>query len=481
VSRVAAGVLAAAVLAAGGSVFALSGADEAPVAEPAAAQQVPISEATLACPESPQTKHIATSLLAVAPAPDDDASTASESGPGSLSVLALGDSSTVIEAAAQAGVPVVRRLATALQPSVVVEAKGAMSVGASAFQWSVEDGKKHSGRALSPCAAASDDWWFNGADTSVGSTSRLVLTNTTPAIAVVDVALFGPKGAVQTVGQRGIALAPDSRQSLDLARFAQSLSHVSVHVHATAGLVTAAVETTRVDGVTPAGSEWLPAATAPSTSTLIDAAVRGAASQDLEIVNPSDVGALVQVQVVEDSGPFVPSGLEAVRVQPESVATVPLGKISHHDAVAVRLTSQTPVTGALVSTAKGGADYAVSAPSPLLADPAVVPVVPDVDLALELTGSSQASTGQLRVTGYDRDGGQVFADTVTVDGLRTTEWTPPGKATKGNADAAYVVISASLDVAAQAVATYRGKDGVASVPVVPGVFSVTRPSVAAIR
>jgi Family of unknown function (DUF5719) len=480
VSRAAAGMLAAAVLMAGGSVFALSDAADAPPAEPTAVQQVPTSEATLACPESPQTKHTDTSLLAVSP-PPDEASAAPAAGPGSLSVAALGDASTPIDSAAQAGVPVVRPLGTAPQPSVVVEAKGAMSSGASAFQWSVEDGKRHSGRAVSPCAAASDDWWFNGADTSVGSTSRVVLTNTTPAIAVVDVELFGPKGAVQTVGQRGIALAPDSRQSIDLSRFAQSLSDVSVHVHATAGLVTAAVESTRVDGVTPAGSEWLPAATAPSTSTVIDPAVGDSASQDLEIVNPSEVGALVQVQVVEDAGPFVPSGLENVRVPPQSVKTVPLGKISHNDPVAVRLTSTTPVTGAVISTAKGGADYAVAAPSPILADAAVVPVVPDVDLALELTGTTQQSTGQFRVTGYDRDGGQVFTDSVTIDGLRTTEWTQPDKAANGNAVAVYLVITASLEADVQAVATYSDKGGVASVPVVPGVFTVTRPSVTPTR
>jgi hypothetical protein len=481
VSRTAAGVVAAAVVVAAGSVYALAGSARPTTVETTAAQQVPTTEATLACPESPQTKHTRTSLLAVTPSAPDGSSTGSTTASGLMTVQRLGVQSAPIETATEVAVPIVRPLGSALQPSVVVGATGSMSAGTAAFQWTLEDGKRRSGRAVSQCAAGSEDWWFNGADTSVGWTSRLVLTNTTPAIAVVDVEILGPKGPVQTVGQRGIALAPDSRQSIDLARFAQSLSALSVHVHATAGLVTAAVETRRVDGVTPAGSEWLPPATAPSVDTVIDAAVGRSAAQDLEIVNPSDVGALVQVEVVDDSGPFVPAGLESVRVQPESVKTVNIGKISHNAAVAVRLTSPTPVTGAVVSTAKGGGDYAVSAPSPSLVDTAVVPVVPDVDLAIEFTGISEQSVGRFKLTGFDRDGQQVFADTVTIDGLRTTEWTPPKTPKKTSGDAAYVVVSVVLDADAQAAAHYSDKDGVSAVPVAPGVFTVTRPAVSASR
>ncbi|HSS67723.1 MAG TPA: DUF5719 family protein [Nocardioidaceae bacterium] len=491
-SRLAAGVLAAAVLAAGGSVYALSNSTEPAPAETTVAEQVPTSEATLACPESPQTKHTSMSLLAVAPRPTADASVDASADPGTLSVSPLGDPSKQLGTASEIGVPVTRSLGVAHGPSVVAEATGRMSAGAAAFQSSVEDGEKHSGRAVAACSAGSDDWWFNGADTSVGSTSRLVLTNTTPAIAVVDVELFGPKGPSLTVGQRGIALAPDSRESLDLARFAPNLDTVTVHVLATEGLVTAAVETTRIDGVTPAGSEWLPPASAPDTDVVIDAAVDGSATQDLQIVNPADVGALVQVQVIEDTGPFVPAGLESVRVAPGSVTTVKLGKISHNDPVSVRLTSSTAVTGAVVSTAKGGADYAVSSPSPLLTGQAVLPVIPDVDLAVTFSGTSQQSTGQYKVAGFDQSGNQVFVDTVNVDGLRTGTWTPPtddsNKGPKGpnkgrnkkpgdKATAVYLVITPSLDTDVQGIAVYSDKDGVAALPIVPGVFSVTRPSV----
>jgi hypothetical protein len=480
VSRVAGIVVAVAVLGAAGSAYALSDATAPPAAVTAAAQRVATTDATLACPESPQTKHTTTSLLAVTPPPEGGAT--GSTGGGSLSVRVLADGGAAVgDGESQAGVPVVTTLSTDLEPSVVVEAKNAMAPGAAAFQSSVDDGKNRSGRAVSLCAAGSDDWWFNAAATSVGSTSRLVLTNTTPAIAVVDVEIFGPEGAVQTVGQRGIALAPSSRQTLDLARYAPSLSAASVHVHATAGLVTAAVETSKVAGVTPAGSEWLPASPAPSTSTVIDAAVDGSASQDLQIVNSADVNALVQVQVVEDSGPFVPSGLDSVRVPPGSVKTVKLGKITHNDAVAVRLTSATPVTGALVSTARGGADYAVSAASPLLTDAAVVPVLPDVELAVVLTGVSQQSTGRFRLTGYDQTGAEVFAHSVTVDGLRTAMWTPSDRVSKRRPRAVYLVVSPSLDTDFQAVAVYSDKNGVSAVPVTPGVFTVTRPSVTAAR
>jgi hypothetical protein len=163
------------------------------------------------------------------------------------------------------------------------------------------------------------------------------------------------------------------------------------------------------------------------------------------------------------------------------VKIINLGKITHNGAAAVRLTSSTPVTGAVVSTTKGAADYAVSAPSPLLTDAAVVPVVADVDLALEFTGSSERSSGQYDVVGFDRDGEQVFADTVAIDGLRTTEWTPPKKALQSDRPPAYIVVSPSLGADAQAIAQYSDKHGASAIPIAGGIFTVTRPSVTAIR
>jgi hypothetical protein len=469
VRRLSAAALAVAVVVTAASVYTLSGAVEPTASEVSAARQVPTTNATLACPESPKSKRSETSLLAVAPPAQSSA------GSGSITVGALGDTWTPADSETEAGVPVVHPVGRSLEPAAVVGATGSLSAGTAAFEWSLESGNKRSGRSVTACAASSDDWWFNGVDTAVGSTSRLSLANTTSAIAVVDLEIFGPHGAVQTVGQRGIALAPDSTDSIDLARFAPGLDAASVHVHATAGLVTAAIGTSLLEGVTPAGSEWLPPAAEPTTDVVIDAAFDRSASQDLQIVNPDDVGALVQVQVVDDSGPFVPSGLEDVRIPPESVKSVKLGSISHNGPVSVRLTSPTPITGAVVSSARGGGDYAVSAPSPSLTDSAVVPVLPNTDLALQFTGSTQQSSGQFTVTGYDRQGQPVFDDTVTVDGLRTAQWTPPKK--KGAAKAAYLVVAATLETPAQAVAQYAADDGIAALPLTPGVFSVTRPAV----
>jgi hypothetical protein len=469
VSRLSAAALAIAVAVTAASTYALSGAAEPTASDVSVARQVPTSEATLACPQPPQRKSATSSLLAVAPPSD------SPSASGSMTVSALGDPATLVETEMQQGLPVVRPVGGALQPAAVVDATGSMSAGMASFQWSVESGNKHSGRSITACLAGSDDWWFHGVNTAVGSVSRLDLTNTTPAIAVVDLEIFGPHGAVETVGQRGIALAPDSGQTIDLARFAPNLDAATVHVHATAGLVTAAVGSSLLEGVTPAGSEWLPPVPEPTTDVVVDAAFDRSASQYLEIVNPGDVGALVQVEVIDDSGPFVPSGLENVRVAPESVKSVKLGKISHNGPVSVRLTSPTPISGAVVSTERGGSDYAVSAPSASLTDSAVVPMVSDVDLALQFTGSTQQSTGQFTVTGYDRLGQPVFDDTVSVDGLRTTQWTPPETKTAGKA--AYIVVSVAFDAPAQAIAQYSGPDGVAALPLTPGVFSVTRPAV----
>ena len=296
-----------------------------PIEAPArSADVVSAPTATLSCPESPGSKQTETSLLAVAPVGADD----EDGGAGAVSVLAK-DATSELGALTTRGVPALLDLTPADRPSAMVTASAGLAPGLSASQWSRAQKKAGSGLAVSGCGTPSDDWWFAGVSTSVGAVSRLVLSNPTPAVAEVDLTFYGPDGVVDAVGERDIAIASFGRQSLDLARFAPGVDALAVNVAAQSGRVVAAVRTDLVDGTTPAGTEWIPPSTPPADDIVINAGFAGdETEQQLQLANPSDRQALVSVQVIDKDGPFAPTQLQDVSIDPGQVITKKLTSVT---------------------------------------------------------------------------------------------------------------------------------------------------------
>lgn len=464
-SRVSAAVAAAACAVSIGAVaWASRPAEPLAVSERSAAE-VPTTQTTLACPESTARAKASTRLSAVAPAGPGTA--------GQVAVAPLGEAATELGTVDTAGEVLSLALGADAQPAAVVTGRRALSRGLAAWQATREAGKAITGEAVSWCLPAADAWWFSGVSTDVGSTSRLVLTNTTPAVAVVDLAFYGPDGEVQAVGERGIAVPPQGRAALPLARFAPGLDAATVAVRATTGRVTAALHTEYRTGVTPSGVEWVPPGAPPAPKVLVGSGVAATPSQSLQITNPGDREALVRVRVLDASGAFTPSGLDDVRVGPGAVVSEDLGDIVDKDAAAVLLTANVPVTGAVVSTTGGrGADVAVSAVGRPLSGPAVVPVLPGADLQVAFASAERAG-GKVRIQGFTADGGRVADQTVNLKGLVTTTWEPPA-----GSDAAYYTVTPLIEAAVQGVALYAGGDGLATLPVTSGPTTVTRPDVA---
>jgi hypothetical protein len=342
-------------------------------------------------------------------------------------------------------------------PPVLVVGTGTLSAGLTAAQWQQSHGDNATGISAASCRAPSDDWWFNGVDTAVGFTSTLVLSNPTPAIAVVDLAFYGPDGEISAVGGRGVALAPDSSQS----------------VHADQGRVVAAVRTDHTEGATPKGSDWVPPAPPASTDVVVNAALPGQA-QSLAITNPGTRQALVQIRVIDADGQFVPTGLGDVQIPPGAVVTKDLAPVTSGDASAVHLTSTVPVSGATITTSTRNAeDFAVVGSSATLDEPAVVPVVPGADLSLVFAGRDR-TTSTLAIDCFDAAGASLSHDELRAPGSTLTTWTAP--ATK---KAAVVVVTVESGSGVQGVAQYDGKLGVAALPVLSGTYTVTRPAVSA--
>ena len=108
----------------------------------------------------------------------------------------------------------------------------------------------------------------------------------------------------------------------------------------------------RSDGRTPIGADWQVPASAPATTAVIPGVPEGEGGRQLVVTNPTEARATVQVQVLGLQGPYAPTGAEIVELAPESTATVDLVTGLAGESGTVKLTSDQPVTGAVISTSE---------------------------------------------------------------------------------------------------------------------------------
>lgn len=466
-------VCALTVLAAGATVAMAGNSSDPLVAEPRSPEVVATPTATLSCPESPASKRTQTRMLAVTPSESPEgAESPAADGSAAVSVLAQGDESVLEELSAR-GVPAQLRLTTEDEPAAVVRATGNMAPGLAAAQWSAASKNAGNGLAASQCLAPDDEWTFGGVSTAVGATTRLVVSNPTPAVAVFDLEFFGPEGKVEAVGARGIAMASQTQQSYDLAQFAPGVEAMAMRLNVDSGRIVAAVHTDLVAGNDANGSEWIAASEPPATEVLVNPTFANGSDQQLQIANPSDREALVQVQIVTESGPFAPSKLQDLEVAPFSVVTKKLAAITDKQAAAVHVTSTAPVVATVVERSDKTEDFAVASSSAAVKAPAVVPVIDGADLSLAFS-SDQRASGKVNIAAYARDGSEVSSTSFNFKGFTTKLWEPNAKTVE---QAAYLVVSLPADVDLHGVAQYSRSDGVTSLPITPGTYTLSKPSV----
>ncbi len=439
---------------------------------------VPASHAQLSCPETATGRGLSTDLVAVAPPVESSGAAAATQG--SLTVRALSTQTSaarkILARADQVATAISTTLSATALPAVTIDAVGGLAPAAYAAQRTVRAASRDAGLAVAACSATADSWWYAGVDTAVGSTSRLVLSNPTPAVAVVDLTFYGPQGRVAAVGAHGIPVAPRTRQSLDLARFAPGLDAVTVHVKATRGRVAAAVDVSRVNGVTPAGNEWLAASLPPANDVLVNAGDGGKGDQRLVITNPSGREAVLQVRVLAESGPFTPEPLKDLRIRPGRTIVEDVSAITGTSVAAFQVTTDqdqaTVLAGLISESSQSAVDLSSTSSSPVLDGPAVVPVFAGTRLSLAFA-SGQAGGGAVRVQGYREDGEPVGEPTrIGVKAKTTRAWEV--RVERGTS---YLLATVAERSRLQGVATYRGRTGVSAIAVVSAPTAVVRPAV----
>ena len=370
--------------------------------------------------------------------------------------------------------------------SIVIAADGAMATASSAVI--VDDVKTgtEAGLKAAPCLAPATTHWFSGLGATDEDRTDLILSNPDDAQAQVDLRYYGRSGRIAVPGSPGVVIRGHDTRPVSLTKL-QGESPVSVAVQASQGRVTAVAKRTQTSQIKPAGVDWQLPSTSPAKVVLIPGVPAGEGNRQLVVTNPNNSRATVDVHVLGFQGPYTPSGAGSVDVPPEGTATVNLQPGLAGEAAGIKLTSDVPVTGAVVSTSRrsgAGSDLAVQS--------AAAPLIGSGVSALATT--NLADTELIISNGGDADA-QVSFEVFSYEGvtLRTADVVLAANSTatrRLNSPApSYVVVKVPEDssVVAGVVLTQPNRDvaGLATIPLSsPDVASrapVTRPEYGAGR
>lgn len=226
---------------------------------------------------------------------------------------------------------------------------------------------------------------------------ELVLVNSDPTEAAVDLTLLGPEGEIVAVGARGIALAPGVSRRVALSVLAPA-GPVGVAFDASQGRV--AVLATAVEG---RPVQYAPP-TAVATEHLLAGAPAGTTGTRLLVTNPHEDRVDVAIEGMGPAGPYVPAVAESLSIPAMTTISVDLTQPLAAEATAIRVTAPEAVGASLVT---GGAGSPAT----------VVAGEPGADLAGLVPGG-----GALQLTNPARAGAVLVDVTLTpIGGAAATQ------------------------------------------------------------
>lgn len=243
---------------------------------------------------------------------------------------------------------------------------------AAAVAWRAGTGDLR-GLAAASCQRPAATSWLVGGSTELGSSARLVLQNPGATAATVSLRLWGARGPVEPAGAPDYLVAPGEETAILLEGLAAEQGQLVVEVIATGGLVTAYVQDSRMDGLTPAGADLVVGGSAPATEVVVPAVAvteDDPAAAVLRLLAPGtdpeegeaaadDDGApaattTVRVTVLGPGGPVSLPGTEEVRLEVGRVLDLPLDGLEP-GVYAVHVSADDPVVAGAMVTRSGSA------------------------------------------------------------------------------------------------------------------------------
>ena len=257
------------------------------------------------------------------------------------------------------------------------------------------------------CAPPVADQWFTGvgADATHDSVIELVNPNAGPAIA--DITVRSPHGVLEVSALRGVSVPGNRSVQLDLGQVVPNRAELSLEVHTSRGRLAAhVVDSYDQLGSGATGQDWLPAQAEPATANLLLGLARGAGERTLVLSNPGADEVRATITVVTPTSTFAPTGVEPIRVAPDSTEAVSLDDVlaqaAKDGAIGLLVESNGPVTTSVRQFA--GADLSLLTAASSV-DEATAVVVPAGPKHLLLAGADAA--GGATVTSYSARGKQL--------------------------------------------------------------------------
>lgn len=177
------------------------------------------------------------------------------------------------------------------------------------------------GLAGMTCAPTSRDQWLVGGSTELGASARLVLSNPADTSVRAEVALHTPVGAVE--GVTSVVIGPGSQRVVLLEAIEPEMPAVAAHITAGGLGVSAAIQDSRLDGFTPAGSDWVTAsALGEALAVPVPAESDGDGGATLTLIAPD--GAQVDLAMATDEGELTWIGESALTLEPGVLTEIPV-------------------------------------------------------------------------------------------------------------------------------------------------------------
>jgi hypothetical protein len=254
------------------------------------------------------------------------------------------------------------------------------------------------------CAPPVADRWFTGVGADATHDSVLELVNPNAGQAIADITVRSPNGVLDVPALRGVAVPGSSSVQLDLGQVVPNRAELSLEVHTSRGrLAVHVVDSYDQLGDGATGQDWLPAQAEPATANLLLGLTKGAGERTLVLSNPGADEVRATITVVTPTSTFAPTGVEPVRVAPDSTEAVSLDDVlaqaGKDGAIGLLVESDAPVTTSLRQFA--GADLSLLTAAPVVDEAAAV-VVPAGPKRLLLAGADAA--GGATVTSYSARG-----------------------------------------------------------------------------
>jgi Family of unknown function (DUF5719) len=381
-----------------------------PASSPAVTRQVPVTSAARACPPAPGGGAAPVALLAGGSsagghAPTDQveltalppvglpvhaAGPVRAQSPGALALLTLPAAKATGQQAT--GQQATSQQATGQQATQPVQGWSVAGGGAMAQGLEAEL-TQDSGLASVRCAEPGSDLWFLGpGQQNGGSQVQLDLMNVDSTAASVDVSVINDGGQVAAGNDNGITVPPHQTVTESLSSVARGSGVLAIEVHTSIGRVAADVSA-ESHGVT----SWLPGTAAPSTRLVIPGVPPSGSTAGLFLADPGLSTAKVTVTAITPQGHISPFGSQSVDLPGQSASYVALSPLGGTTA-ALQITSNVPVTGAVVVPGSSGPGVLTAATAPISEQAIVAGNTSGAGMAASVLLSAPGAAARVRLT-----------------------------------------------------------------------------------